>query len=185
MEAIERITDRINTLNKMEQKAERKKSKWFSATNFHKMEFMNSSASFPNLSTPSSSSSFSLSGSGASTTTTAIFRPSTSRATATSLGAFGSNWVLHALLDINVDLFMTAVERIETETQVLDDLVLILGESDQSDLLRRIGAGRKRIAGLYNSFQRRYHHQQLNNFQQSQQKFYIGCFHQRKRCLKH
>lgn len=142
MEAIERITDRINTLNKMEKQSERKKSRWFSATNFHKMEFTNSSASFSNLATP-------LSTSGTSTTTTAIFRPSTSRATATSLGAFGSNWILHALLDINVDLFMTAVERIETETQVLDDLVLILGESDQSDLLRRIGAGRKRIAVLY------------------------------------
>eukprot|EP01102_Stenamoeba_stenopodia_P009674 TRINITY_DN2860_c0_g1_i1.p2 TRINITY_DN2860_c0_g1~~TRINITY_DN2860_c0_g1_i1.p2 ORF type:complete len:140 (-),score=30.38 TRINITY_DN2860_c0_g1_i1:602-1021(-) len=125
MEAIERITDRINTLNKLEKKTDRKKSnKWFSATNFHKMEFATASSS--NLASPFSSSSLT-----SSTTTTAIFRPSTSRATATSLGTFGSNWVLHALLDINVDLFMTAVERIETETQVLDDLVLILGESDQ------------------------------------------------------
>jgi hypothetical protein len=132
---IDKLFDRINLLNALEKRSSsrtKSTSRWLSSASSH----------FRTPTTQkSSSSSFS------SKPPPPIFTASTSRATSTSPGAFGPTWVLHALLDINVDLFMGAVERVETEIQVLDDLVLILGESDQSDLLRRLGAGRKRIAG--------------------------------------
>jgi len=79
----------------------------------------------------------------------ATFKSQTSAATASNPGEFGPNWILHALLDINTDLFLSVVDAIETEAQILDDLVLILGESEKNDLLNRISQSRKRIAVLF------------------------------------
>jgi len=78
-----------------------------------------------------------------------IFKSANSSATASNPGQFGPNWILHALLDINTDLFFSDTGSIETEVQVLDDLVLILGQSEKNDLLLRINNARKRIAVLF------------------------------------
>ena len=63
--------------------------------------------------------------------------------------AFGlqvtSDWINYAVIDDITDGFMPVLSLIEFEVDAIDDLVLILKESEQSDMLRRIGHGRKKV----------------------------------------
>ncbi|KAJ3037700.1 CorA metal ion transporter [Rhizophlyctis rosea] len=68
------------------------------------------------------------------------------------LESYGLNitpdWINYALIDDITDAFMPLLQFIELEVDSIDDLVLILKESEQSDMLRRIGHARKKVMGL-------------------------------------
>ncbi|KNC97362.1 uncharacterized protein SPPG_07289 [Spizellomyces punctatus DAOM BR117] len=65
------------------------------------------------------------------------------------LKSYGLNitpdWINYALIDDITDTFMPLLRFIELEVDSIDDLVLILKESEQSDMLRRIGHARKKV----------------------------------------
>ncbi|KAL1935688.1 hypothetical protein VTP01DRAFT_4828 [Rhizomucor pusillus] len=58
------------------------------------------------------------------------------------------DWICYAILDDITDSFAPLIRSIEFEVDSIDELVLILRESEQSDMLRRIGYCRKRMMGL-------------------------------------
>ncbi|KAI9252812.1 hypothetical protein BDA99DRAFT_520135 [Phascolomyces articulosus] len=58
------------------------------------------------------------------------------------------DWICYAILDDITDSFAPLIRMIEFEVDSIDELVLILKESEQSDMLRRIGYCRKRMMGL-------------------------------------
>ncbi|KAG9072128.1 CorA metal ion transporter [Linnemannia hyalina] len=58
------------------------------------------------------------------------------------------DWINYAIIDDIVDTFAPLIGEIETEVDMIDELVLILTESEQSDMLRRIGNCRKRVMSL-------------------------------------
>ncbi|KAJ8662681.1 hypothetical protein O0I10_001645 [Lichtheimia ornata] len=58
------------------------------------------------------------------------------------------DWICYAILDDITDSFAPLIRTIEFEVDSIDELVLILKESEQSDMLRRIGYCRKRMMGL-------------------------------------
>ncbi|KAI7852964.1 hypothetical protein BDC45DRAFT_545724 [Circinella umbellata] len=58
------------------------------------------------------------------------------------------DWICYGLLDDITDSFAPIVRSIEFEVDSIDELVLILKESEQSDMLRRIGYCRKRMMGM-------------------------------------
>ncbi|KAI8647181.1 hypothetical protein BD408DRAFT_408732 [Parasitella parasitica] len=58
------------------------------------------------------------------------------------------DWICYGLLDDITDSFAPLIRAIEFEVDSIDELVLILKESEQSDMLRRIGYCRKRMMGL-------------------------------------
>lgn len=55
------------------------------------------------------------------------------------------DWINYAVIDDVTDSFMPMMRFIELEVDSIDDLVLILKESEQSDMLRRIGHARKKV----------------------------------------
>eukprot|EP01137_Pigoraptor_chileana_P013810 Opistho-2@67749 len=59
------------------------------------------------------------------------------------------DWVLYTLLDEIVDSCVPIVEVAEAEVESINDLVLLLSGSEQSDMLRRIGNARKRLSDLH------------------------------------
>lgn len=59
-----------------------------------------------------------------------------------------ADWVGYALIDDIVDEFMPQMRKIEFEVDSIDDLVLVLSQSDQAEMLRRIGRARKRVTHL-------------------------------------
>lgn len=59
-----------------------------------------------------------------------------------------ADWIAYALLDDVVDEFMPNLRKIELEVDSIDDLVLVLSQSDQAEMLRRIGRARKRVTHL-------------------------------------
>jgi len=59
-----------------------------------------------------------------------------------------ADWVGYALLDDVVDEFMPGLRTVEFEVDSIDDLVLVLSQSDQAEMLRRIGRARKRVTHL-------------------------------------
>ncbi|KAI9258067.1 hypothetical protein BDA99DRAFT_110929 [Phascolomyces articulosus] len=58
------------------------------------------------------------------------------------------DWICYGLLDDITDSFAPLVRSIEFEVDSIDELVLILKESEQSDMLRRIGYCRKKMMGM-------------------------------------
>ncbi|CAO3623460.1 unnamed protein product [Cunninghamella echinulata] len=58
------------------------------------------------------------------------------------------DWICYGLLDNITDSFAPLIKSIEFEVDSIDELVLILKESEQSDMLRRIGYCRKRVMSL-------------------------------------
>lgn len=58
------------------------------------------------------------------------------------------DWICYALLDNIIDTFEPLIRAIEFEVDSIDELVLILKESEQSDMLRRIGYCRKKMMSL-------------------------------------
>ncbi|KAI9637557.1 uncharacterized protein MKK02DRAFT_23593 [Dioszegia hungarica] len=59
-----------------------------------------------------------------------------------------SDWISYALIDDITDAFGPLIQSIEYEVDSIDELVLILKDSEQSDMLRRIGTCRKKVMGL-------------------------------------
>ncbi|QRW16554.1 CorA-like magnesium transporter protein [Rhizoctonia solani] len=61
-----------------------------------------------------------------------------------------SDWISYALIDDITDAFGPLIQGIEYEVDSIDELVLILKDTDQSDMLRRkqIGTCRKKVMGL-------------------------------------
>ncbi|KAJ3259697.1 CorA metal ion transporter [Boothiomyces macroporosus] len=69
------------------------------------------------------------------------------------LSAYGlhvtTEWINYALIDDITDSYMPFMKVIELEVDTIEELVLILAqESEQSDMLRRIGIVRKRVMQL-------------------------------------
>ncbi|ORX77571.1 Mg2+ transporter protein [Basidiobolus meristosporus CBS 931.73] len=58
------------------------------------------------------------------------------------------DWINYALMDSIVDDFIPLEENLELEADSIDELVFILKESEQADMLRRIGNARKALSGL-------------------------------------
>ncbi|KAJ1969374.1 CorA metal ion transporter [Dispira parvispora] len=58
------------------------------------------------------------------------------------------DWINYALIDDITDHFQPVMRLVETEVDSVDELVLILNESEQSDMLRRIGLARKTVISL-------------------------------------
>ncbi|KAK5669128.1 hypothetical protein BDV3_003320 [Batrachochytrium dendrobatidis] len=59
-----------------------------------------------------------------------------------------TDWINYALIDDITDSFIPLIKFIELEVDNIDELVLILKESEQSDMLRRIGHARKQVTQL-------------------------------------
>ncbi|KAH9276473.1 hypothetical protein BSLG_007950 [Batrachochytrium salamandrivorans] len=59
-----------------------------------------------------------------------------------------TDWINYALIDDITDSFIPLIKFIELEVDNVDELVLILKESEQSDMLRRIGHARKQVTQL-------------------------------------
>ncbi|BEI87494.1 uncharacterized protein CcaverHIS019_0102120 [Cutaneotrichosporon cavernicola] len=59
-----------------------------------------------------------------------------------------SDWISYALIDDITDAFGPLIQSIEYEVDSIDELVLILKDSEQTDMLRRIGTCRKKVMGL-------------------------------------
>ncbi|KAK9766325.1 CorA metal ion transporter [Basidiobolus ranarum] len=58
------------------------------------------------------------------------------------------DWINYALMDSIVDDFIPLEDNLELEADSIDELVFILKESEQADMLRRIGQARKNLSGL-------------------------------------
>ncbi|KAI9264080.1 hypothetical protein BDA99DRAFT_437695 [Phascolomyces articulosus] len=57
-------------------------------------------------------------------------------------------WINYALIDDITDSFAPLIQHTELEVDSIDDLVLVLSGSEQTDMLRRIGACRKTVMQL-------------------------------------
>ncbi|KAI9592116.1 hypothetical protein BDF19DRAFT_388728 [Syncephalis fuscata] len=55
------------------------------------------------------------------------------------------DWINYALIDDITDGFAPLIGNLQLEVDSIDELVLILKESEQSDMLRRIGHARKKV----------------------------------------
>jgi magnesium transporter len=66
----------------------------------------------------------------------------------TSQLELSSDWAMYSLLDDTVDEFLPQMQNLELEVDTIDELVLFLTHSEQSDMLRRIGRARKRVTHL-------------------------------------
>ncbi|KAG9305192.1 hypothetical protein G9A89_010700 [Geosiphon pyriformis] len=58
------------------------------------------------------------------------------------------DWINYAILDDITDSFAPLIHKVEVETDTVDELVLILKQSEQSDMLLRIGHNRKVVMSL-------------------------------------
>ena len=59
-----------------------------------------------------------------------------------------SDWIMYALLDDVVDEFIPNMKTMELEVDSIDDLVLVLRQTDQADMLRRIGRARNQVTHM-------------------------------------
>ncbi|KAI8377776.1 uncharacterized protein BYT42DRAFT_571644 [Radiomyces spectabilis] len=55
------------------------------------------------------------------------------------------DWINYAIMDEITDSFAPIILQIESEVDAIDDLVLLLTSTDQSDMVSRIGSCRKRV----------------------------------------
>ena len=58
------------------------------------------------------------------------------------------HWINYAVVDDITDKFVPVINTIELEVDAIDDLVLVISETEQSDMLRRIANARKRVMNL-------------------------------------
>lgn len=58
------------------------------------------------------------------------------------------DWIMYSIMDEVSDQFIPIIASMEVEIDTIDDLVLVLSESEQSDLLKRIGGARKKVTAL-------------------------------------
>jgi len=59
------------------------------------------------------------------------------------------DWIMYALLDVIVDEFIPNIKTMELEVDSIDDLVLVLRQTDQADMLRRIGRARSQVTHMF------------------------------------
>ncbi|KAH8550817.1 hypothetical protein BGW37DRAFT_426942, partial [Umbelopsis sp. PMI_123] len=59
-----------------------------------------------------------------------------------------SDWINYAIIDDISDSFAPLIKQVEVEVDSIDDLVLLLRESEQSDMMRRIASCRKMVMHL-------------------------------------
>lgn len=59
-----------------------------------------------------------------------------------------TEWIMYCVIDEITDTYMPVIDSMETEAEIIDDLVLVLTEKEQSDLLVRIGSARKKVTML-------------------------------------
>ncbi|KAI9322525.1 hypothetical protein BX666DRAFT_1838719, partial [Dichotomocladium elegans] len=57
-------------------------------------------------------------------------------------------WIIYALIDDITDSFAPLIQHTELEVDSIDDLVLVLSVSEQTDMIRRIGSCRKTVMQL-------------------------------------
>ncbi|RFU35876.1 hypothetical protein B7463_g525, partial [Scytalidium lignicola] len=62
--------------------------------------------------------------------------------------ALSSDWICYALIDDIVDCFAPVINKIEHETDIIEDQVFIARENDMHEFLRKIGMVRKNVMGL-------------------------------------
>eukprot|EP00727_Mastigamoeba_balamuthi_P006393 m51a1_g2374 hypothetical protein (344) ;mRNA; f:670072-671216 len=58
------------------------------------------------------------------------------------------SWVMYALVDHILDMHFVLVNQVVLEVHTLEQIVLILGESEQDDVLLRLAHARRRMAGM-------------------------------------
>eukprot|EP00741_Cyanophora_paradoxa_P020283 tig00021244_g19577.t1 len=58
------------------------------------------------------------------------------------------DWIAYALLDAVVDQLAALVEEVAGEVETLDDMVLVLGEGDEGELLKRLSMARRRVTAF-------------------------------------
>ncbi|KAI8345960.1 hypothetical protein B0O80DRAFT_393624 [Mortierella sp. GBAus27b] len=58
------------------------------------------------------------------------------------------DWINYALLDDITDSFASPIQTVQYEVDSIDELVLLLRESETTDMLRRIGSCRKNVMAL-------------------------------------
>jgi magnesium transporter len=61
---------------------------------------------------------------------------------------FNGDWIAYAHIDDISDSFYPYINSAEIDVNTIDELVLILKESEKNDMLRRIGEARKRVTAL-------------------------------------
>lgn len=59
-----------------------------------------------------------------------------------------SDWFMYALLDDVVDEFTPSIKTMESEVEEIDDIILYLKRTSQTEMLRRIGYSRNRVNQL-------------------------------------
>ncbi|KAH8821579.1 putative metal ion transporter C27B12.12c [Xylogone sp. PMI_703] len=62
--------------------------------------------------------------------------------------ALSSDWICYALIDDIVDSFAPVINKIELETDIIEDQVFVARDDDLHDFLRKIGMIRKNVMGL-------------------------------------
>ncbi|ORX65624.1 hypothetical protein DL89DRAFT_270805 [Linderina pennispora] len=62
-------------------------------------------------------------------------------------------YIAYALIDDITDMLVPSMRGVELEVDTVDELVLILSQNEQSDMLQRIGAARRRILALWRLLQ--------------------------------
>lgn len=61
-------------------------------------------------------------------------------------GGLSPEWISYALIDNIADSFLPLLKYLEHEADSIDDLVLLLKDTDQSEMLRRIAQARKKVS---------------------------------------
>ncbi|KAK9768795.1 CorA metal ion transporter [Basidiobolus ranarum] len=61
---------------------------------------------------------------------------------------FTPDWINYAIMDAVVDDFILLGKKVETEAEIMDELVFDHNEADETDLLKRIGSARKVISNF-------------------------------------
>jgi magnesium transporter len=59
-----------------------------------------------------------------------------------------TDWIMYTVLDDFVDEFMPVLKTLEMESDSIDDLVMVLSQSDRHEMLRRVGTARRRVTHL-------------------------------------
>lgn len=59
-----------------------------------------------------------------------------------------SDWFMYAFIDDVVDEFMPSIKNMEADVEEIDDMVLYLKRTNQTEMLRRIGYSRNRVNQL-------------------------------------
>ena len=59
-----------------------------------------------------------------------------------------TDWILHTVVDVIGDMYVSHVNGIVAEGEALDELVLVFSAEDKEDVLRRVGLARHFVTNL-------------------------------------